>query len=148
MTMVSLPHPIMDYPHRSPLKVAEVLQDMIRDKVVCDVGCACGDLMFEFSKYCKRVVGIEKDPVRAGITRKRGLELVDHLPDADIYYLWIGLDSWDFLELFRDKKGKLILAEEDISPELGGYQIVFPIDDVSKIPNNDRTVWHLQVLEL
>ena len=142
---------ILDYPYRSPLKVAEVLKELIKDKVVCDVGCACGDLMIEFSKYAKRVIGIEERKEEREITIKRGLEVVDNLPDADVYYVWVGIDDLSFLEMFKDKKGKLVLVEEDRIKELGGYEISMPIEEVSTISNyigNDRTIWHLQIVEL
>ena len=68
-------YPVLDYPYRSPLKVAEALKDIIKDKVVCDVGCACGDLMVEFSKYAKRVVGIECDKEKSEIAKKEDFKL-------------------------------------------------------------------------
>jgi predicted TPR repeat methyltransferase len=143
-------HPVLNYPLRSPLKVAETIKDIIRDKIVCDVGCACGDLMFEFSKYCKKVIGIEYDKERVEIARKRGLEVVDKLPDADVYYIWIGIDSSSdsVMNQLKSKKGTLILAEEDIRDEWGGYKINIPIDDISMIDHNNRKIWHLQVVEL
>jgi len=143
-------HPVLNYPLRSPLKVAETIKDIIRDKIVCDVGCACGDLMFEFSKYCKKVIGIEYDKERVEIARKRGLEVVDKLPDADVYYIWIGIDSSSdsVMNQLKSKKGILILAEEDIRDEWGGYKINIPIDDISMIDHNNRKIWHLQVVEL
>ena len=52
------------------------------------------------------------------------------------------------MQQFRNKKGILILAEEDRIPELGGYEINIDIDDISKIDRNNRKVWHLQVAEL
>lgn len=139
---------ILDYPHRSPLKVAEVLKDIIKDKVVCDIGCACGDLMIAFSKYAKRVVGIERLKEEREISLKRGLDVVDNIPDADVYYVWVGSNSFDFLDELRKKNGKLILAEENIIKDLGGYFINIPIDDISKIENNDRKIWHLQIVDM
>jgi len=146
-------HPVLNYPLRSPLKVAETIKDIIRDKIVCDVGCACGDLMFEFSKYCKKVIGIEYDNNRAEIARKRGFEVVDKLPNADVYYIWIGIDSSseNVMNQLKSKKGKLILAEDDRIEKLGGYELLFPIEEVCTISNwyaKDKKIWHLQVVEL
>ena len=45
--------PFLEYPFRSPFKVVDALKDIVQDKVVCDVGCACGDLMVEFSNAVK-----------------------------------------------------------------------------------------------
>jgi len=148
--MIKIMYPVLDYPYRSPLKVAEALKDIIKDKVVCDVGCACGDLMVEFSKYANKVIGIECDKEKSEIAKKRGFQVVDIVPNADVYYVWIGIDSSseDVMNQLKTKKGKLILAEEDIQDKLGGYRINIPIDDISKIDSNNRKIWHLQVLEL
>lgn len=51
--------PVLDCPYRSPLAVAEVIKPLITNKVVCELGCASGDLLYEFSRYAKYVVGIE-----------------------------------------------------------------------------------------
>jgi len=144
-------HPVLEYPYRSPLKVAEVLKDIIKDKVVCDVGCACGDLMFEFSKYAKKVVGVEHEEKRAKIARERGFEVYENtVPDADIYYVWVG--DWglpDVMEKLKGKKGRLILSEEDRRSELGGYEIEIPFDEKAKEEvDNFRKVWYLQIVEL
>lgn len=142
---------ILNYPYRSPLKVAEVLKDIIKDKVVCDVGCACGDLMFEFSKYCKSVLGVEHDKDRLNIAISRGFCVTKNIiPEADIYYVWVG--DWglpDVMEKLKGRKGKLILAEEDRRKELGGYEIEFPFDELAKEEaDNYRKTWHLQIVEL
>lgn len=113
---------ILEVPYRSPLIIAEAIKDIIAGKIVCELGCACGDLMIEMEKYAKRVVGIEIDKWRATEAIKRGLNvaegdiLKDDIPEADIYYLWI--DDFDLLPLIikRIKKGIIILGSD---PSIG-----------------------------
>ena len=83
------------WPFRCPVKfVAEAIKDIIADKVVCDVGCAEGDLMKAITPYCKRAIGVEIDQAKFYSAKSKGLEvyhqniLVD-APEADIYFLWI-----------------------------------------------------------
>ena len=82
-------------PYRSPLAIVEAMKDIIKDKVVCDVGCAYGDIMIEMKKYAKEVVGIDDKEDRITVAKERGLNVIkgdifnDLIPEADVYYLWI-----------------------------------------------------------
>ena len=87
--------------------IAEAIKDIIKDKVVCDIGCREGDLMVAFSKYAKEVIGIEKIADRVRICRRKGFDywfappsgLVNQttegdamtmdIPHADVYYIWV-----------------------------------------------------------
>lgn len=86
---------MLEYPQRSPLIVAEAIKDIIKDKTVCDVGCGEGDLMKEFAKYAKNVIGIEKNPDRLKVAVSNGFNVRGgdariRLPEADVYYVWMG----------------------------------------------------------
>ena len=78
----------------TPIEVVEIFKDIIKDKVVCDVGCGTGELMEEMAKYTKRVIGIEEQPDIAVQSMEKGFTVYvrntffEPLPDADIYYLW------------------------------------------------------------
>jgi len=86
---------ILESPYRSPLAVVEAIKNIIKDKVVCDLGCACGDLMLEMKKYTKEVIGIDDKKDRIVIAKDQGLNVIegdvfkDDIPEADVYYLWI-----------------------------------------------------------
>jgi hypothetical protein len=86
--------PIRNVPYRSPIAISDFLKDILKDKVVCDLGCAEGDNMIFMARYAKKVIGIEKDPPRYKVAQKRGLEVivadyrVDPIPKADVYYVW------------------------------------------------------------
>jgi hypothetical protein len=85
-----------NWPHRSPYVISEVVKDIIKDKVVCDVGCAEGDQLAIFSKYAKRVVGTEINKSRGQYAVERGFDVrwghyeVTGLPAAHVYFSWIG----------------------------------------------------------
>lgn len=115
-------HPILKYPWRSPLVLPYFVRDIIENKIVCGVGCAFGDLLFEFYKYCKYSIGYEQNLDRVFVARSRGFFVEDtYIPEADVYYVWIEKDQiFDILPKIVSRTGKLILAEEDIIPELKG----------------------------
>ena len=62
---------VLKSPDRSPLVIAEAIKDIIEDKVVCDLGCAYGDLMIEMQKYAKEVIGVEVHDTVCEVAVKR-----------------------------------------------------------------------------
>jgi len=46
-------------PSRSPLKVIEVMIPYIQNKIVCEIGCKQGDILYGISKYAKECIGYE-----------------------------------------------------------------------------------------
>lgn len=86
--------PMRETPYRSPIVVSEALQDILKDKIVCEMGCAEGDNLMFMSRYAKRVFGLERDEKRYPIAQKRGFEVIvgdyfeDEIPDAEVYYFW------------------------------------------------------------
>lgn len=85
---------VKECPFRSPQAVCEAVKDLIRDKVVCELGCAEGDNMAFMAKYAKKVIGMEYDPERCKYAMKRKFEVTlgdyykDEIPEADVYYFW------------------------------------------------------------
>lgn len=81
-------------PYRSPMAVSDAIADIIRDKVVCELGCAEGDNLAFMGRYAKKVFGIEYLPRRYHHAQKRGFEVLiqdyrnSPIPDADVYYFW------------------------------------------------------------
>ena len=79
---------------QTPEAVAELLQDVIKDKVVCDIGCGGGSFMVALAKYAKTVIGIEEEQDWAEHAAKRGFDIYHQntywheLPKADVYYSW------------------------------------------------------------
>ncbi len=81
-------------PRRTPAIVSDKISGIIKNKVVCELGCAEGDNMLLMQRFAKEVIGIDLNNDRLGIAIKRKLDVrvsdyrVDNLPEADIYYFW------------------------------------------------------------
>lgn len=79
---------------QTPPEVADLIEDIIKDKVVCDIGCGGGSFMSVLSKYAKEVHGIEEDLELANFAASRGFKVQQEnafsfpLPKADVYYCW------------------------------------------------------------
>lgn len=134
--------PVLDFPDRSPLTIAESIKDLLKDKVVCDVGCAAGDLMEAFKPFCKKVIGVEKNEEQARVAIGRGLEVTigTEIPPADIYYVWV--TSGNVENIMKGiKSGIVILAEEDRNRKYGGSFLEIPIKE------RNRDLWRLQIVD-
>jgi SAM-dependent methyltransferase len=98
---------------RTPLTLSDRIKDLITGKVFCDLGCGEGDFALCCKRYAKQVIGVEFDPDRAQIARMKGLDVIEGdllsipLPDADIYYLWVGRKG--LMVLDRIPKGKTVI---------------------------------------
>lgn len=131
--------PILSTPYRSPLAVVEAIKDIIKDKVICELECACGDLMVEMQKYAKKVVGMELNPDMVLAAKARGLDAVegnvftDEIPDVEVYYIWCDSTMIGSIPAIM-KKGTWIIASDMIEHEhleteklnLEGYWIEVP----------------------
>jgi len=109
-------------PYRSPRIVIEAIQDIIKDKVVCELGCGYGDLFPSFMKYTKEVKGFELNKERVAVCKEKGLSVIhgdwtkDPIPEADVYYFWA--ENTSQVEPLLDlliPYGKTIIAAADAS---------------------------------
>lgn len=79
---------------QTPEEIADLIKDVIQNKVVCDIGCGGGSFMKALSKYAKEVIGIEEEEEWAIIASKKGFDVMAEnafsfpLPEADVYYCW------------------------------------------------------------
>ena len=86
--------PSRETPFRTPKVVADFISDLIKDKIVCDLGCGEGDNMVFMSQYAKEVIGFEYDKGRGSHAEEKGLNVIygdyfkDDLPPAEVYYFW------------------------------------------------------------
>lgn len=118
---------ILQVPDRSPLAVVEAIKPYIKNKVVCELGSAAGDISLEMAKYAKRVICVEIDKEQVKISRKRGLHTVcadvtTFTPpeNVDVYYTWIGEQTTR--KVFNHiKKGLVIMAAEYKYESRTGY---------------------------
>lgn len=94
-------HMIEDYPYRGPAVCAHAMSPYIQDKIVCDLGCGGGDLVWLMARWAKEVVGVEYDSnrldkafapshvkMKVNVTFKKLDYFVEPVPDADVYYFW------------------------------------------------------------
>ena len=99
--------------HSTPNEIADLIKDVIKDKIVCDVGCGDGTFMEAMSKYAKYVIGIESDEKNCKIAIEKGLTIFHYdsffvslhtyiTPPPDVYYLWT-----------RDMQGVYLKAKEE-----------------------------------
>lgn len=102
---------------QTPDEVADLIQDIIKDKVVCDVGCGGGAFMVALARHAKQVIGIEEEAEWAEHTANRGFDTYCHdafwhpLPEADVYYIWNKAQMGIFLKAkYEGTKGTFILG--------------------------------------
>ena len=85
------------YPTRGPAAVAYGLRSYIEGKVVCDLGCGGGDLVWLMGRWAERAIGVENGVRYATAATPRGadnvsIEKLDYfkqpIPQADVYYFW------------------------------------------------------------
>lgn len=101
----------------TPREIADLISDVIKDKVVCDIGCGDGTFMKEMAKYAKEVVGIEENEEWAK-EASRGDFVVYHMnsffhrfPEADVYYSWNKGAIGDYLKAkWEGVKGTFIFG--------------------------------------
>ncbi|HIB78082.1 MAG TPA: hypothetical protein EYO58_10835 [Flavobacteriales bacterium] len=94
-------NPVLKFPHRSALQLTNAIKPYIEGKVICDLGCACGDLLYSMKGTAKDIVGVERN-----LEHKKQINFVGAdrdfiiwgdlfeigVPPADIYFLWISSD--------------------------------------------------------
>lgn len=79
---------------QTPKEIADLIQDVIENKVVCDIGCGGGSFMVALRKYAKEVHGIEEHIEWAEVASNKGFTVMAEnafsfpLPKADVYYCW------------------------------------------------------------
>jgi len=100
--------PIERFPERTPLDIAYAIRDVVEGRKLCDVGCGAGDVL-EYcrrEKICREVVGVEMDASRYVQQReyvRYGNVFDIGLPDADVYYVYVGLPIDRLLQLIKKK---------------------------------------------
>ena len=102
------------YPNRMCLDIVDQFKNIVKDKVVCDIGCGAGDILeyLRLRKLCKQVKGIginenRYNPDRSYIECR---DVFQHdVPEADVYIIWIGI-NFAYKKLFTlIKKDAIIL---------------------------------------
>lgn len=106
---------------RSPKNIGEYLKEYIKGKVFCDLGCSVGVVLESVKPYVKRAFGIERDPMKVVICKRKGLEVIEgnvllQIPEADVYYCWI---THNINRIICDKiqKGIVVIGAEKFVEE-------------------------------
>lgn len=144
---------IIPYPARSPIIISDVLQPLIQDKVVCDVGCSAGDLMLAFKHYAKNVIGIEWELDRFPEKAAKDLNIIKAdalatnfiMPQADVYYIWVNsLEVGALID--KIDSGIIVLGDygdkPDIKEDFGGITIKVPFKD-----SEYKGWWRLTIIQ-
>lgn len=105
---------------QTPPEVANLISDIIRDKVVCDVGCGGGSFMQALATHAARVFGVEEDEQAAQVAHSKGFDVFNmntfhqKLPPADVYYLWTKDAQGVFLKArFEEVKGTFVFGHSE-----------------------------------
>ena len=136
-------------PWRTPFAVSDALKDILKDKTVCELGCAEGDNMEFMGRYAKKVIGFEYDPERYQIAQARGYDVTagdyykDPLPEADIYYFWPDDGERDSEYLVQTLlqsgfEGTILLgADPGFPPEIPAFERCAEIGHTIDVPYNE-----------
>ena len=126
------------YPKRMCLDIVDHFKEIVKDKIVCDVGCGSGDILeyLRLRKMCKQVKGFEINKARYNVSRpyilfgdvfKRGL------PDADVYILWLGSNFPYEKLLAMMKKDAIILYLDSTESNHTEFQKLDNVKLIQKI---------------
>ena len=85
---------IRKVPARTPIIISYKIRKLVKNKIVCELGCAEGDNMILISQYAKKVIGLDINADRIAFSKNRNLDIrlsdyrIDSIPSADVYYFW------------------------------------------------------------
>ena len=114
--------PIEIFPERICLDIVDNFKHIVKDKIVCDIGCGAGDMLeyLKLRKLCKEVKGVEINQHRYNKNRKYvnfGDVFNIGLPNADVYIIWLGINFpyEKLFNLFKKDAIILLLDSNDIN---------------------------------
>lgn len=95
-------------PFRTPIEIIDLLKPSFKDKIFCEIGCACGDILVQVKDEAKRLIGLDISPTYSEICRERDFEYHEmnvleskSIPYADVYFAFCHrLER--FLDLYQD----------------------------------------------
>lgn len=118
---------------QTPPEIAELIQDVIKDKVVCDLGCGGGSFMVALKPFAKEVIGVEEVLEWAEIAGGKGFTVQAEnafsfpLPAADVYYCWSKDAMGIYLKAkFEGTKGVFIFGHTVRKPLLNFIKTLNP----------------------
>ena len=88
---------------RTPSEVADLVQDIIKDKTVIDLGCGEGEFMKALKVHTSKISGYEQQTTVQRIAERQGLTvnnsdfIAQSLADNVIYYSYLNTNDLDRL---------------------------------------------------
>lgn len=139
----------------TPNEIADLIQDIIKDKIVCDIGCGDGTFMMAMSKYAKEVIGIEFDEGEVKIARAKGFKIFNYdsfftiLPPADIYYLWTRDMMGVYLKAKEEGTKGIFILGNSIRPSTKFFLDTLDAEVRStNIPFGEKDVWKVFIKKI
>jgi hypothetical protein len=117
---------------QTPPEVADLISDIIKDKVVCDVGCGGGSFMVALNTHAKKVIGIEEEMEWAQVAADKGFDVYpinaffQPLPEADVYYLWSKDAMGIFLKALQEGTKGTFIFGKTVRPSLTTFLASIP----------------------
>lgn len=135
----------------TPPEVAELIADIIKDKVVCDVGCGEGTFMEALqANGAANCIGIEENEEWAMTAAKKGFGILNTsswfqpLPVADVYFLWTKDAMGVYLKAKHEGTKGTFIFGHTVRPSLS--QFLSELEgEVREIPG---TIWWVKIVEL
>jgi hypothetical protein len=116
-------HPMLTAPRCTPRAAIQAARPWIKGTRVFEIGTALGDNLLHllWDGGARSIAGMEVDKEKARKCRRRGLDVMcgdvfkSHLPEADLYYFWIGakVDARVFDHLISLRRKMRILRGAD-----------------------------------
>ncbi len=140
--------------HNTPNEIADLIKDIIKDKVVCDIGCGDGSFMQAMSNYAKEVIGIESDVELAKKAKSKGLFIYNWdsffypLPPADVYYLWTKDTMGVYLKAKEEGTHGIFILGNSVRPSTKTFLTLLDAEvRETKIPFGED-VWKVFITKL
>ncbi len=88
----------------TPKEVYPIIRECVKGKIFCDLGCGNGAILEAMKGVASAVTGIDTKPNMYLIG-----DFTEILPEADVYYLWVGHPEKQFNKIKHKLKGKTLL---------------------------------------
>ena len=135
----------------TPDGVAELIADVIKYKVVVDVGCGEGNFMEALVKNgAKDCIGIEEEESWAYKAADKGFRILigsswfQPLPEADVYYLWTKDAMGVYLKAVQEGTKGTFIFGHTIRKSLTDFLNTLE-GETRTLPNTD---WWVKIVEL
>lgn len=135
----------------TPPEIAELIADVIKDKVVVDVGCGEGTFMEALrANGAKECIGIEEEAQWAQTAASKGFDVwcssswFQPLPQADVYFLWTKDAMGVYLKAVHEGTKGTFVFGHTVRPSLSKFLQELP-GEVRAIPD---TKWWVKIIQV